>query len=777
MQDVRPLRQSTRSPAAQTERFHQLLAGSREAVLLTDQTGALLAASSAACALLGRSERELRGLRYGSLVEAPDALVEPTGGQSDEGSIAAEVTLVRGDGSTFLAEVICGAALHDNTAPPLTPLIVRDLSAQRSDQAELQQCRQRFDNLRDERIAEMREAATRTHREAQERRSAEAAAQASEARYRLLSEASPDMIYIVGSDLVVQYVNSKAARRFGLSAKKLVGKPLAELFAGPVASRIVAAVEGVLASGKPHEADGQIAYPDDQRWVNTRLVALKDGDRVSGVLGVSHDVTERKHAQDALAESERRYRSLFEDSPVAMWEEDHSAVKTYLAQLVVRGVDDVAKHLHEHPAEHRHCLSLVQTLAVNQAAVALFEASSPEELIERQTELYPRGYVGGLRSFWAAILAGARSAAYEEVNLTLGGRRLQVLETCTVAPGHEERCDRIYLADVDVSERQRAAELLAKYQLLAKEARDVMLYARTTDGRIVEANAAAETTYGYSREELLQLSIHDLRRDAGGPSHAEQVAAAVDGGIVFETVHYHKDGSAVPVEVSSRGKTTIAGDDVILSVIRDATTRKEAEREVARTTARRVATLQAVVTALGSMAERRDPFVAGHQRRVAALACAIAGELGWDVERIEALRTAALLHDIGKIVVPAEILSKPGKLSAIEFELIRQHASAGAEILADIDFEDDVAGMVCQHHERLDGSGYPAGLKNGEILPEASVLAVADVVEAMISHRPYRPALPLEAALSEIEAGRGCRYDSDACDACLRLMREQRFAF
>ncbi len=777
MRDVRPLRQSTRPLEAQTKHFHQLLDGSREAVLLTDQSGAVLAANPAACALLGRSEHELRGLRYGSLVEAPDPPVEPADKQSDEGSLLAEMTLVRGDGTTFLAEVVRGAVLTDNGAPPFTPLIVRDLDAQRSDQAELQEYRQRFDNLCDERIGEMREVAARVHQEAEERCSAEAAARASEARYRLLSEASPDMIYIVGSDLSVRYVNSKAAQHFGMSAKRLVGKPLAELFTGPVAARIVVAVERVLASGKPYEADGQIAYPDDLRWVNTRLVALKDGDRVSGVLGVSHDITERKRAQDALAESERRYRSLFEDSPVAMWEEDHSAVKAYVGQLLSRGVDDVAKYLREQPAEYRHCLSLVRTLAVNQAAVALFEASSPEELIERQTELYPRGYVGGLPSFWAAIMAGARSALYEEANRTLTGRRLQVLETCTVAPGYEERCDRIYLADVDVSERQRATELLDKYQLLAKEARDVMLYARTTDGRIIEANAAAERTYGYSREELLQLSVHDLRRDSPGPSLAEQVAAAVDGGIVFETVHHRKDGSAVPVEVSSRGQTTIAGDDVILSVIRDATVRKEAEREVARTAARRVATLRAVVTALGSMAELRDPFVAGHQRRVAALACAIAGELAWGEERIESLRTAALLHDIGKIVVPAEILSKPGKLSQIEFELIRQHAGVGGEILADIDFEDDVAGMVCQHHERLDGSGYPAGLKTDEILPEARILAVADVVEAMISHRPYRPALPLEAALSEIEMGRGCRYDAEACDACLRLMREQRFAF
>jgi len=127
--------------------------------------------------------------------------------------------------------------------------------------------------------------------------------------------------------------------------------------------------------------------------------------------------------------------------------------------------------------------------------------------------------------------------------------------------------------------------------------------------------------------------------------------------------------------------------------------------------------------------------------------------------------------------VPAEILSKPGRLTDTEFLLIRQHAAAGAEILADIDFGDDIAAIVRQHHERLDGSGYPAGLRDGEIVPAARVLAVADVVEAMVSHRPYRAGLPLEVALAEIEEGSGRRYDPEACAACTRLMREQQFAF
>jgi len=372
------------------------------------------------------------------------------------------------------------------------------------------------------------------------------------------------------------------------------------------------------------------------------------------------------------------------------------------------------------------------------------------------------------------MLDGGRSASYEESNLTLDGRELQVLETCTIAPGHEATCDRVYVADIDVSESRRAEELLRRYRLLFAEARDIMLFIRAADGRIIEANAAAEAAYGYPREELLRLEIAELRADKRSVA-AERIREAAEAGVLFETVHLRRDGSAFPVEVSSRGIATLGGETLLLSVIRDITHRRQTEGELARTTARLLATLDGAVAALGAMAELRDPYTAGHQRRVADLSCAIATELGWGAERVAALHTGALLHDLGKIVVPAEILAKPGRLSEAELSLIRQHAAAGAEILADIDFEGDVAAMALQHHERLDGSGYPAGLKGDEILPEARILAVADVVEAMVSHRPYRPALPLEAALAEIAQGSGSRYDAEVGAACMRLLREQRF--
>jgi PAS domain S-box-containing protein/putative nucleotidyltransferase with HDIG domain len=184
--------------------------------------------------------------------------------------------------------------------------------------------------------------------------------------------------------------------------------------------------------------------------------------------------------------------------------------------------------------------------------------------------------------------------------------------------------------------------------------------------------------------------------------------------------------------------------------------------------------LSETVSALGATVAMRDPYTASHERRVADLACRIAARLGWDEPAREALRTAALVHDIGKIAIPAEILSKPGRLTESEFALIKGHPQAAHAILASISFVGEVAEIVLQHHERLDGSGYPRGLR-GEILPEARVLAVADVVEAMVSHRPYRAALSMDEAIAEIEGGLERRYDAEIGAACLELLREPGF--
>jgi len=187
--------------------------------------------------------------------------------------------------------------------------------------------------------------------------------------------------------------------------------------------------------------------------------------------------------------------------------------------------------------------------------------------------------------------------------------------------------------------------------------------------------------------------------------------------------------------------------------------------------------LEGTFRAMSMTLELRDPYMAGHQHRVSALAVAIAREMNLAWDKVEGLRFAGIIHDIGKIAAPAEIVGKPGRLTKTEMQLVKDHPRAGYEMIKDIAFPWPVAYIILQHHERLDGSGYPEGLAGDAIIPEAQILAVADVVEALCSLRPYRPALGIEKALEEVRRGRGIRYDARAVDACIRLFREKRFSF
>jgi HD-GYP domain-containing protein (c-di-GMP phosphodiesterase class II) len=207
------------------------------------------------------------------------------------------------------------------------------------------------------------------------------------------------------------------------------------------------------------------------------------------------------------------------------------------------------------------------------------------------------------------------------------------------------------------------------------------------------------------------------------------------------------------------------------------TERKKTEENLKHTTKKLYDSLANIIQAISKIIEIRDPYTAGHQRRVAQLACAIAKLMQLSVDQINGLHLAGIIHDVGKIQVPAEILANPGSLSEAEFSIVKTHPVAGYDILKNIEFPWPIAEIIYQHHERLDGSGYPLGLKGTDMLLEAKILAVADVVEAMSSHRPYRPALGVESALAEIEMHKGTLYDDYVVDACITLFQQGSFTF
>jgi PAS domain S-box-containing protein/putative nucleotidyltransferase with HDIG domain len=284
---------------------------------------------------------------------------------------------------------------------------------------------------------------------------------------------------------------------------------------------------------------------------------------------------------------------------------------------------------------------------------------------------------------------------------------------------------------------------------------------------------------GYEPEEVLGKTPFDLMPLQEANRMAKLLGSAIASGKSFtfiENTNLHKDGHSVVVETS--GVPFLDEDGVVRGyrgIARDITERKQAEEQLHQSFYNLEKTLEGTIQAITLMVETRDRYTAGHQQRVTHLACTIAREMGLSSKQIQTIRIAGLLHDLGKIFIPTEILSKPGRLTDIEFAIIKTHPKAGYDILKNIDFPWPIADIVVQHHERMNGSGYPSGLQGEEITLEARILAVSDVIEAMASHRPYRPSLGLDRALKEVIDNKGVLYDSDVVDACLRVFVEKRF--
>jgi len=261
--------------------------------------------------------------------------------------------------------------------------------------------------------------------------------------------------------------------------------------------------------------------------------------------------------------------------------------------------------------------------------------------------------------------------------------------------------------------------------------------------------------------DALKLGVFDYLKK---PFSLEEFITSVKRGIEFLYLHRGLSARERELEIETAIKEHYARD------MEKMVEKKTKELEQSYKKLQKI--MEEVINAMALMTEMRDPYTAGHQRRVAELACAIAEEMGFSKERINWVRITGIIHDIGKISIPIAILSKPGQISEIEFNMIKTHPQVGYEIIKNIDFPAQVAQTILQHHERMDGSGYPNGLKGKEIILEARILGVADVVEAMSSHRPYRPALGIDKALQEISENRGILYDPEVVDACLKVFQK-----
>lgn len=373
---------------------------------------------------------------------------------------------------------------------------------------------------------------------------------------------------------------------------------------------------------------------------------------------------------------------------------------------------------------------------------------------------------------------------YETVLRRGDGAEVEVLMSASPHVGEDGRIHGSIVAISDISEVKRAQAHQRRQDAIIRAILDTSPDAMALvapDGEILFYSEkflrlwslSADQVAAAGRGDLLRMIAARLKDPESYLAQAETLLG--DAATVTDDELLLKDGRTfsritAPVLINQR---EMLGR---VSFLRDVTAQRRAEAERETAVRRWREGLEATVAAVGGTMEARDPYTAGHQRRVAGLASAIAAELKLPEDQIRGLHLAATIHDIGKITIPSEILTKPAPLTDLEYQLIQTHAQAGHDVIKGVDFPWPIARIVLQHHERIDGSGYPQGLTGDQILPEAKILAVADVVDSMTSHRPYRPARGLDRALAEIEAGAGRLYDPAAAAACLKLFREKGFA-
>ena len=343
----------------------------------------------------------------------------------------------------------------------------------------------------------------------------------------------------------------------------------------------------------------------------------------------------------------------------------------------------------------------------------------------------------------------------------------------------------------DITDRKRADEAILRSKLLLQSVIDSTpdwMYVKDFQHKFLLVNRSFADSQNVAPQDMIGKADTEVFSEElclGNPDkgiagfHADDLQA-----FQGHMVHNHRniiswpDGSLHIYDTYKIPLTDQSGQIyAVLVYSRDMTEQRKAEDERESAIRSLQKTMSSMISTMSRIVEMRDPYTAGHQQRVADLSGAIAREMKLDNSRIEHLVIAAKVHDIGKMYVPSDILSKPGKLSPIELDLIKTHAQGSYNILQDLEFQQPVALMALQHHERLDGSGYPNQLKSEDTLLEAKILAVADVIEAMASHRPYRPALGVDKALDEISRNKGTLYDPDVVDTCLELFHNGKFEF
>lgn len=483
-----------------------------------------------------------------------------------------------------------------------------------------------------------------------------------------------------------------------------------------------------------------------QPLVNAAAIALENARLFEEV---RKEITERKQAEQATQERENRFRELFNNMS--------SGVVIYEAKD--NGKDFIIKDF-------------------NRAAEKIDKVNKEDIIGESVLKVFPGVKDFGLFKVFQEVYKTGKPqhhpiSFYQDQRIT-GWRENYIYKL----PSGE-----IVAVYDDITERKQAEENIknAKDELqIIMDSVPAIIFYKDTEGRIIRTNKTNADIFGIPVKDMIGKTTEEffpkeqakkMRKDdqeviISGKAKKNIIESfSTPDGIRWQTIDKipHKD---------KEGKVT-----GVIGLAKDITVQRKAEQKLKTTYQRLKKTMDATIDTMSKIIEAKDPYTSGHQHRVCQLAVPLARELGLSEGKVEGIRIASLIHDIGKIGLPTEILSKPTTLADIEFNLIKGHSQIGYDILKSIDFAYPIAQIVLQHHERLNGSGYPSKLKGDKILLEAKIIGIADVVEAMSSFRPYRPALGVDAALEEIIQNRGTLYDIKVVDACLKLFKEKEFKF
>jgi len=577
-------------------------------------------------------------------------------------------------------------------------------------------------------------------------------------KYQTVFDSAGDGIMVMKDYKFVE-CNKRATEIFGCDEKDIIGRypyevsPEFQPDGRESKEKAIAMMDEALSGKLVHfewrhkKLDGKLFDTE----VSLKRFELPDG---VYLLALVRDITEKKRALEQLRQSEELFRAIFESA------RDCIFIKNKALKYIM--VNKCTANL----------FGMECNEIIGKTDNDLFGPDDAQKNVSEDLRIL-NGEV--IESFPEKIIRGKR-LKFHTIKVPLRNEKGEVWGLCGIAR--------------DITEYENVKQDLIKshnrLQLISNNIEEV-IFILDMDLKFTFVTPSIKIL-GYEIEELLENGIEKLLT---AQSYVDVMKLLKEELEIEKLPKTDKERSRVlTLQIRKKDRSIIWADitlkflrdgegkpNGILGVARDVTETYEAHQQLNRSYKQLDRLLEGVVTALASAVEKRDPYTAGHQRRVAELTVAITKELGVSKDMIDYLHIAALLHDVGKIYVPAEILAKPTSLTPAEFEIIKTHSQVGYEILKPVDFPWPIPEIVLQHHEKNDGSGYPRGLKGNEIMIEAKILCVADIVEAMMSHRPYREALGLEQAIGDISKGRGIKFDPDIVDICIKLFKEKGFRF